>query len=153
MDKFKSYLCVTFLNFQTSSRSNCLVNMITLQELCCCFEEKDCSRFKKNRNKRKYVSTSASRLHKNQCQTSSSECLNNVTVNNEWEDISVNTVLGGGCESVYEHEENEITWVEQCCQYMETYNFKHLFRLICRESRLGGDHPAHKGSLSDFRVR
>ncbi len=32
-DEFNIDLCVTFLNFQTSSRSSCLVNTITLQEL------------------------------------------------------------------------------------------------------------------------
>ncbi len=32
-DKFNINLCVTFLNFQTSSRSNCLLKTITLQEL------------------------------------------------------------------------------------------------------------------------
>ncbi len=33
MDEFDVDLCVTFLNFQTSSRSSCLVKTITLQEL------------------------------------------------------------------------------------------------------------------------
>ncbi len=32
-DEYDIDLCVTFLNFQTSSRSSCLVNTITLQEL------------------------------------------------------------------------------------------------------------------------
>ncbi len=42
LDEFDIDLCVTFLNFQTSSRSSCPVNAITLQQLhasCCNFTE------------------------------------------------------------------------------------------------------------------